>query len=558
MINVPNINQSSMYRLGLNQSPAQNKENGSQINTAAQKQPAAPVSIYPDKTTSIYNPPKSKPAQASIFCINDVHGQNIRMEKLFSAMQQFNNTASSAAFPQFFTPNDTVSKMRFASGDIFLGEDMKNIKTADEFLNISGYEANVLGNHEADKPTAEFVEAIKDHKYKLMGANLHPSENNPMSKILTKSYIKEINGDRYGIIGLVPPDLAHHVKIQDHLPDLHIDDMDGTIKDLQIEVEKLKAQGINKIILLSHVGLRNDKKIIENVPDIDIILSAHTHNLLEGVKEGENLFYNKNNEPVIITQSGRDGEHFGILNVKFDENGVLTSVQNNVMETDQFHRNLYARECFEKILGKPERVGYVKSVDPTPKDIYANENPNCNFITDALRSELNTDIAVMNSANIRGKFETGAVDTRDLLLLSPFANHIAVVEATEDKIVDAVRKRVKASMASNSHRPGLLQTSGLRYKYNKKGELLSLTFVDKQGKEIPIDINNPSKTKKYTIAGDDFCLENEEMGIGLVEEYKNAIKKFDEDKDKFVADYIRHQNKPVEIKLDGRIQVVDD
>jgi len=554
MINVPYIYSSATYKPGLNQTknPA-----AAQVNTPAQTQYAAPAAIYPQETRSIYNPQKSKPAQASIFCINDVHGQNIRMEKLYSAMQQFNSTSSSAAFPKFFTSDDGVSKMRFASGDIFLGEDIKNIKTADEFLNISGYEANVLGNHEADKPTDEFVEATKDRKYKLMGANLHPSENNPMSKILTKSYIKEINGDRYGIIGLVPPDLAHHVKIQDHLPDLHIDDIDETIKDLKTEVEKLKAQGINKFILLSHVGLRNDKKIIENVPEIDIILSAHTHNLLEGVKEGVNLFYNKNNDPVVITQSGRDGEHFGILNVKFDENGVLTSVQNNIMSTDQFHRNLYARECFEKILGKPEKVGFVKSVDPTPNDIYANENPNCSFITDALRSELNTDIAVMNSANIRGKFEPGTVDTRDLLLLSPFANHIAVVETTEDKIVNAVRSRIQASMASNSHRPGVLQISGLRYKYNKKGELLSLSFVDKQGKETPIDINNPSKTKKYTIAGDDFCLENEEMGIGLTEEYKNALKKYNEDKDKFVADYIRHQNKPVEIKLDGRIQVSD-
>ena len=86
-----------------------------------------------------------------------------------------------------------------------------------------------------------------------------------------------------------------------------------TIQDVQKEVDKLKSQGVNKIILLSHSGYGYDRKIAKNTDGIDVILGGHSHNLVEGVKDGENLLYSKSNEPVVITQAGRDGKNIGVL-----------------------------------------------------------------------------------------------------------------------------------------------------------------------------------------------------------------------------------------------------
>ena len=487
--------------------------------------------------------------KASIFYINDVHGQNIRMERLLTAVQQFDS----------FTPSGQVDKMKFASGDIMLGEDIKHLMVGNKFLNLGGFMANVLGNHECDEPTPEFVNIIKDKTYRLLGLNLNPNKDNPLHGIIEKSYIQEVNGNKYGIIGLVPPDLADHVKIQDHLPALNIEtDFNKAIPELQKEVDKLQAQGINKIILLSHSGYRHDVQIAKSVNGIDIILGAHTHNLLNGIEKDVNLFTSKTGEPIIITQAGRDGKNFGILNVEFDKDGVITKAQNNIGNTDAYSRNLVARNIFEKILGKPERVGFIKSVEKYPQDAYGSENAHCDFIVDALRKELGTDIAVMNSGNIRGQFEQGGIDTRDLAIISPFANKVAVVEASEAEIVNAIKNRVKASMSSKSHRPGIVQVSGLKYTFTKSGELLSMTFVDKDGKETPIDINNPRTDKMYTVASDDYCINSPEMGLGLPHRYEKAIQKFDHDKDIVVGNYIKHENKPMEVKADGRIQVIDD
>ena len=79
--------------------------------------------------------------KASIFYVNDLHGQNIRMERLVNAVNQFDS----------FTPSGS-DKMKFASGDIMLGEDISHVKVDNKFLNIAGFMASALGNHECDLP----------------------------------------------------------------------------------------------------------------------------------------------------------------------------------------------------------------------------------------------------------------------------------------------------------------------------------------------------------------------------------------------------------------------
>lgn len=76
---------------------------------------------------------KQAPIKTSIFYMNDIHGQNIRMERLVNAVNQFDS----------FTPEGT-DKMKFAPGDIMLGEDEKQIKVANNFLNLAGIMATVM------------------------------------------------------------------------------------------------------------------------------------------------------------------------------------------------------------------------------------------------------------------------------------------------------------------------------------------------------------------------------------------------------------------------------
>lgn len=99
--------------------------------------------------------------------------------------------------------------------------------------------------------------------------------------------------------------------------------------------------------------------------------------------------------------------------------------------------------------------------------------------------------------------------------------------------------------------------SGLKYTVSRSGELKAASFIDKEGKENAIDVNNPNSNKVYTVATDDFMASG---GDNLLEnkiEKGKIDEKFDFDKDKLTCDYIKKMNTPVELKDDGRITVVD-
>lgn len=46
------------------------------------------------------------------------------------------------------------------------------------------------------------------------------------------------------------------------------------------EAAKLKSQGVDIIIALSHAGLDVDREVAAAVPDIDIIVGGHSHSFL--------------------------------------------------------------------------------------------------------------------------------------------------------------------------------------------------------------------------------------------------------------------------------------
>ncbi len=511
----------------------------------------APIPVYGNDDI------RTNPAQLSIFHMHDFHGQNIRMERAYTAVRQFDRNMLQNQ-NEIFDTNLPIDKLKFCSGDMFLGNNPEEIAVVNEFLNIAGVLADAIGNHECDSKIDRFAEIVKDRKYRLVGANMNPNDGNKMNSVLSSSFIAEVHGNKYGVIGLVPLDMRAHVRYQTDIDEFNIENLEKSIETVKEEVAKIKEYGVNKIIVLSHMGLKNDQYLAQKVSDIDIILGGHSHDLLKEIKEGENLFYSSKNEPVIIMQVGRDGEFIDIPNIKFNELGQITGIQYNIVRTDNFDRNYVAKTDFDKILGEPEIVGKISKVEDEGINIYINENPHCDFITDAMRAELGTDIAVMNASNARSRFYKGTVDTRDLRLITPFSNKMAIIELSEEEIVNSLNHLINASLKSPDHRPGIMQVSGLRYTYSKSsGKMTELYFIDKNGQEHQINLENPDKNKIYTVTADDFCIASDYAGFNAKDRLNNAIAVFDFDKDKFVADYMKKHSEPFEIKCDGRIKIVD-
>ena len=505
-----------------------------------------------NKSFNNISPQKTKPIpndtfEMSIGYINDTHGQTNNMMRILSGIR---------------------GDLRLSAGDNDIGDEKNQgvRKATTFFLNICGIKATALGNHELDTSQKDCIEAIKKFDGDFLSINYkkQPLETQSpediekygladLDKHLKRSTIVEVKGEKIGLIGASPMDMFERLTHPNYYADSYMDDLDTTFEEIQKEVDSFKAQGINKIVLVSHLGNKRDKIAAKFLDGIDVIVGGHSHELLQDIKEGENLFYSKSGEPVIMTQAGRDGNYFGLLNLTFDKNGVIKKAQNNLGETRFFHKNMINEYLFQSYLGKPERVGYVKSAPPPPSNLIE-ENPHANFVADIMREETNSDIGIWQHGGVRGFFHEGILNSSEVKDMAPFLDYVVVANVSEKKIVDMFKNAIECSYLSSAKKPGLLAVSGLKYTVDpKKGKLTEMTYIDKNGKEHDIDINNPSESKKYRVVADEFLM-SADADYKMLASEEEYVEHLPYDKDYLVCQYLKKHKEPIVINHYGRIE----
>ena len=275
--------------------------------------------------------------------------------------------------------------------------------------------------------------------------------------------------------------------------------------------------------------------------------------MIKDIVEGENLFYSKSGEPVVITEAGRDGNYFGELKVEFDKNGVLTKAQNNIGETGLFHKNMINQYVFDEILGKPEKVGYIEQAPPPPKSL-TEENPHANFVCDIMREESGAEIALWHNCGVRNFFHEGVIDSRDIKDISPFLDYVVVANVSEKSLVELFKKAISDTYSSSSRKPGLFAVSGLNYTVNpEKKALVDMTYIDKKGNKHKLNVNNPSEEKQFTVVTDEFLM-SAGADFNVLANEEDYLKKYSYDKDIMVCNYLKKHPEPVVINQTGRIK----
>ncbi|MFT5044139.1 MAG: sulfur-oxidizing protein SoxB [Porticoccaceae bacterium] len=103
------------------------------------------------------------------------------------------------------------------------------------------------------------------------------------------------------------------------------------IETLRKNVEEARANGADVVVLLSHNGFDVDRKLATFIPDIDVILTGHTHDAIpEAVKVGNTL----------ILASGSHGKFLGRIDLEVtngkvtDYNSTLIPVFADAIEPD--------------------------------------------------------------------------------------------------------------------------------------------------------------------------------------------------------------------------------
>lgn len=232
------------------------------------------------------------------------------------------------------------------AGDCFQGTLYFSLfkgKANADMLNALKLDAMALGNHELDmgnEPVAHFLKRIE---FPLLAGNWDVSNENPnkpfkvsdsdrlYSCITTKSDIttkkhaawieKEVNGERIAIFSLA----------LDKMADISTPDADtpfiNSIEVAKATVAAIHCQGINNIILLSHLGYESDLELAAKVDGIGIIVGGHSHRLQGdfstlGLTKDDD--YGRKINKTYVVQAGFHAQTMGHCDITFDAYGCVS------------------------------------------------------------------------------------------------------------------------------------------------------------------------------------------------------------------------------------------
>src|SRR5690606_4102864 len=184
-------------------------------------------------------------------------------------------------------------------------------------MNKLGYTAMTVGNHEFDDGPEVLKGFVENVDFPILMSNADLSGEPLLKDIIKKSVVIEQGGEKIGLIGLTPLDTP---ELASPGPNVVFTD---PVQAVQGEVDRLTAEGVNKIILLSHSGMPVDTRVAEETTGVDVIVGGHDNTLLSNTLEGAKGPYPVMVGKTAIVQAYAYGKLLGELNVTFDDNGEI-------------------------------------------------------------------------------------------------------------------------------------------------------------------------------------------------------------------------------------------
>ena len=400
-------------------------------------------------------------------------------------------------------------------------------------MNLIGYDAITIGNHEFDEGVDNIKALMKLADFDVLCANLEYNDK----PLISKGYkIYKVNGIRIGVIGLLLDDLAR-VTAANRLKGVIVLDPVSTAQKIINKIDRKT----DMIILLTHQGYEEDIDLAKKIKNADIIIGAHSHTR---VSRPEKI------NGVIVLQAGSKTTSLGRITatVQADtisryEYKLSTTWVDSSLQADQKMTGLVAKyqavidSVYGQVIGK-----LVTRMDNADEG----ESSSGNFITDAIREKVGSDFALLNSGGIRKKLQPGPITKLDIDEMLPFANYIVTFTCSGEELMSLLETNAQAAISS-SH--SILQMSGMRYSFRKnqngKAEIVDATIG---GKTIELH-------KKYTGATVDFVLDSHAMhymGFEPVENNATGILLSD-----LVVEYISDK-KEINPGIDNRINQIDN
>jgi 5'-nucleotidase/UDP-sugar diphosphatase len=446
----------------------------------------------------------------------------------------------------------------FSAGDEFQGSlfyTQYKSEIVAEFMNEMGFDVVATGNHEFDDGPAEFAKFLASAKFPIIGGNFDTSKDADLKGLPPGVIVLNIGGEKVGVIGATTEDTP---EIASPGPNVAFESVTEYVKGA---VGGLESAGINKIIVLSHIGYTVDQGLAKAVSGIDLIVGGHSHTFL-GTGEGEagpypTLVKNPDGVDVPIVQAGQYAKVLGELKVTWDDAGKLVSAAGTPILLD---KSVTPDQGFlDRVaeLGKPLEALKSEVIGTTTAAIQGDRNVcrvmECsmgNLVADAQLDRVadqGITISIANSGGLRASIDEGEITMGEVLTVLPFSNTLATFQITGADLVASLENGVSQIEDVAGRFP---QVAGLKYTFDKSkpaGERISDVLVKEGDAWVAID-----PTKTYGVVTNNYVRGG---GDGYALFGSNAVNPYDfgPPLEKVLADYIAKQGGTYTPYTDGRI-----
>lgn len=361
-----------------------------------------------------------------------------------------------------------------SSGDFVQGGTLGAVSRGEyvvSLMNLVGYDAVTLGNHEFDYKLARLNELVELMNTKPISCNFQKIGE-------SKSYFEPYSIVSYGdvdiaYIGITTPSAlssSSPAQFKDENGEyIYTFNVDTLYDVVQANIDSAKDDGADYIIALSHIGYEEDpqyedaRDLIENTDGFDVVLDGHSHSVIENMKltdEGGN--------EVVLTSTGTKFENIGKLTISGETittelietesyTNTDASVDAKLAEINEAYSALGNRKIGDSEIELITHDGDKRLVRTTETNLG-------NLCADAIKTVTKVDIAYVNGGGIRAPIEIGEVSFNDIFSVFPFNNQIVVAEMTGQKIRDMLEMSLMNYPAEDGSFP---HVAGLTFSVNK-------------------------------------------------------------------------------------------
>jgi len=386
-------------------------------------------------------------------------------------------------------------------------------------LNEMKYDVFVLGNHEFNFGMKALDEILKDIKAKKLTANFYYKKND--KRYIDATTIIEKDGVKLGIIGLSTPMSAKFEEDTGNLKDMKFT---SPTEEARTQVEKLKAKGVDAIIVIAHMGIENENKIpdtgmrdvINAVDGIDVVIAGHMHKdvLSETIKN------------TLITEPHRYGTVVSEVDLTFDINDKKEvklvkkeskTVPVKELEADKkiveiykpYHEKL--RELNNVVIGQTENEMVPQETKHGVSAAFSRDTGLSSFINDVEQHYSGADVVTFSFDHQKARMDKGDIKKKDIIFNYRYAGgDVTVYELTG--------KQLKEYMEWSANYFDTIQPGDTEYRYNaerKKSKYVTYDIFG--GVNYKIDLRNPkgSKIVDLTLADGKPVTDDMKLKVGM-------------------------------------------